>query len=201
MATTFKLKRKLYNEWGEAAKNAYREGKAAGLEGKELRQWVSMHSGASTAGASSGNRLGNSNVVNVNNTSTGGNMVSLTGAPSKSANINKKPINITADQAFGNVTKKQNTIITNQVNRTAQRTANKANASGVAAAAKRARTQGYNAGYNKAANTIGVGQGMKNTWNNMSTLGKAGTVAGAAVVGGLALKGLFGGRKKRKEED
>lgn len=47
--------------------------------------------------------------------------------------------------------------------------------------------------------SVGVGQGMKNTWNNMGTLGKAGTIAGATVLGGLALKGLFGGKKKKED--
>ena len=221
MATTFKLKRKLFGEYGEAALKALREGKAAGLVGKELQDWVKLNSGSTYATQSGIKSIGGiqsrpavgqqMKVTAPNNTftaatpntgvTTGGNMVSLTGAPSKSTKINKKPINITADQAFGNVTKKQNTIITNQANRTAQRTANKANAGGVAAAAKRARTQGYNAGYNKAANTIGIGQGMRNTWNNMGTMSKVGTVAAGATVAGLALKGLFGGKKKRKDED
>ena len=47
--------------------------------------------------------------------------------------------------------------------------------------------------------SVGIKQGMKNTWNNMGTMGKVGTVAAGATVAGLALKGLFGGKKKRKK--
>ena len=90
-------------------------------------------------------------------------------------------------------------IAKQQAERAAQRTANKVNASGVAAAAKKARTQGYNTGYNKAANTIGVGQGMKNTWGRMGTMKKAGVVAGVAAGGYLLGKGLgLWGNNKEK---
>lgn len=36
---------------------------------------------------------------------------------------------------------------------------------------------------------------LKNIWGGMSKAGKAGTIAGAAVLTGLAAKGLFGGKK------
>lgn len=49
--------------------------------------------------------------------------------------------------------------------------------------------------------SVGIKQGMRNTWNNMGTMGKVGTVAAGATVAGLALKGLFGSKKKRKDED
>ena len=44
--------------------------------------------------------------------------------------------------------------------------------------------------------SVGVKQGMINTWNRMGKVGKAGTIAGGAVAAGLMAKGLFGGRKK-----
>ena len=37
---------------------------------------------------------------------------------------------------------------------------------------------------------------LKGAWDGMSKAGKAGTIAGAAVLTGLAAKGLFGGKKK-----
>lgn len=42
--------------------------------------------------------------------------------------------------------------------------------------------------------------GLVGAWNKMSTAGKVGTVAGTAIVGGLALKGLFGGKKKSESK-
>ena len=170
MATRFTLKRKNYSEWGADQLAALREGKAAGYKGKELQDWVKM---------------------SVDKTKTGGNMVSLTGAPSKSTTIATTPLKTTADQAFGNVTKTQNNIVTSQAQRAANRTANIANAAGVKDAAMKARTQGFKAGQN----SVGIMQGMKNTWGKMGTMGKAGTIAGAAVLTGLAAKGLFGGKK------
>lgn len=170
MATRFILKRKNYSEWGADQLAALREGKTAGLKGKELQDWVKM---------------------SVDKTKTGGNMVSLTGAPSKSTTIATTPLKTTADQAFGNVTKTQNNIVTSQAQRAANRTANIANAAGVKDAAMKARTQGFKAGQN----SVGIMQGMKNTWGKMGTMGKTGTIAGAAVLTGLAAKGLFGGKK------
>ena len=49
--------------------------------------------------------------------------------------------------------------------------------------AAKARTAGYNTGF-KAGGTFG------NAWKNTSNLGKAGVVGGAALLGGLAVKGL-----------
>ena len=42
----------------------------------------------------------------------------------------------------------------------------------------------------KAANNVGVMQGMKNTWGRMGTMGKVGTVGGVAVGGYFLGKGL-----------
>lgn len=195
MASTFRLKRKTYSEWGIQAREAFRKGKAAGLTGKELQNYVSLNSGSSFAGAGLGNRLGGPTVIQANNSgvTTGGNMVSLTG---QSNTKYGKTYKGGADKAFKNVTTQQTNIAKQEAQRAAQRAANKkSSASGIAEAAKKARTQGYNAGYNKAANNVGIMQGMKNTWGRMGTMGKVGTVAGAAAVGGLALKGLFGNKK------
>ena len=53
--------------------------------------------------------------------------------------------------------------------------------------------------FNAGQKSVGVMGGMKNTWNRMGTMGKAGTVAAAGLTAGLALKGLMSGRKKDKE--
>ena len=50
--------------------------------------------------------------------------------------------------------------------------------------------------FKNGQNSVGVLQGMKNTWGKMGTMGKAGAIAGTAAITGLALKGLFGGKKK-----
>lgn len=78
-----------------------------------------------------------------------------------------------------------------EAQRAAERALNKANSGGVKNAAMRARTQGFNAGQR----SVGVMQGMKNTWGRMGTAGKIGTVATGVTATGLALKGLFGGKK------
>lgn len=52
----------------------------------------------------------------------------------------------------------------------------------------------------KAANNVGVMQGMKNTWGRMGTVGRVGTV-GTAAVGGYFLGkglGLWGNNKDKK---
>ena len=59
-------------------------------------------------------------------------------------------------------------------------------------------TQG---GFKAGQNSVGAMQGMRNTWNNMGTMSKVGTVAAGATVAGLALKGLLGGKKKRKKDE
>lgn len=50
--------------------------------------------------------------------------------------------------------------------------------------------------YQMGQNSVGVMGGMRNTWSRMGTMGKVGTVAAGAAVAGLAMKGLFGGKKK-----
>ena len=51
----------------------------------------------------------------------------------------------------------------------------------------------------KPGNNLKGGNWARNTWNKMSPAGKVGTVAGTALVGGLALKSLFGNKKKKEE--
>lgn len=179
MASIFRLKRKVFGEYGTAALAALREGKAAGLQGKELRSWVAMNKG-----------------------NTGGNMVSLTNAPNRSLTPAKnltaqKPAQLGgngapkilkgADAAFGNVTKQQNNIMNAQANRAAQRAKNIANPG--AAAAK--------AGFARGQASVGIKQGAMNTWNRMGKMGKAGTVAGLAAGTYMLGKGIFGGKKDK----
>ena len=77
-------------------------------------------------------------------------------------------------------------IAQKEAQRAAQRAKNIANPG--AAAAK--------AGFARGQASVGVKQGMINTWNRMGKVGKAGTIAGGAVAAGLMAKGLFGGKKK-----
>lgn len=55
-------------------------------------------------------------------------------------------------------------------------------------------------GINKGAQSVGIKQGMINTWNNAGKMGKAGMV-GAGVAGtALLAKGLFGGKKQQPQQ-
>lgn len=55
-------------------------------------------------------------------------------------------------------------------------------------------------GFNKGAQSVGLKQGMMNTWNNAGKMGKAGMV-GAGVAGtALLAKGLFGGKKQQSQQ-
>ena len=205
MASTFILKRKCFAEWNEQAKAALRKGKELGYTGKDLRNYVSLNSGATTAGAGLGNRLGGPTVISGSTSAgtTGGNMVSLTGhTNSNYGNTYKSG----ADKAFQGVTTQQNTIMNREATRAANRAANKANSAAVAEAAKRARSQGFNAGLSKGtaqgfksgANSVGVWGGIKNTWNRPGIAGKAGLIAGGTALAGtayLAGKQLFGKKK------
>lgn len=85
-----------------------------------------------------------------------------------------------------------------QAQRAANRKANIANAPAVKEAAVRARTQGYQAGQQAGARSVGVMGGMKNTWNNAGTMGKAGMIAGGVALTGLALNGL---RSKKSDKE
>lgn len=102
-----------------------------------------------------------------NTTLVGGSAVSQGSTGSAIANTNKQ-------------------ITQKEAQRAAQRAKNIANPG--AAAAK--------AGFARGQASVGVKQGMINTWNRMGKVGKAGTIAGGAVAAGLMAKGLFGGKKK-----
>lgn len=55
-------------------------------------------------------------------------------------------------------------------------------------------------GIQKGAKSVGIKQGMINTWNNAGKMGKAGMV-GAGVAGtALLAKGLFGGKKQQSQQ-
>lgn len=103
----FIIKRKKYfSEWGEAHLAAMREGKKAGLKGKELRDWVTL---------------------NTKNVNTGGNMVSLTGQGQKSTKVGEK-VNMNATQAAQNITNTQNQLVQQNQQNQIRRQAAKANA-------------------------------------------------------------------------
>lgn len=165
MSTTFKLKRKLYGEYGQKELGLLREAKAAGLSANEQRQWVKMNRG----------------------NSSGGNMVSLTGVDGKTAY--GQTVKTNATQAAQNVTKQQTTIANQQAKNAARRAANKANPAAAKQTAMMARNKGYQAGFAKGQSSVGIRQGMRNTWNRMGRAGKIGTIAGGLALGGLALKG------------
>lgn len=202
MASTFILKRKTFGEYGEMALKALREGKSAGLTGKELSDWVKLNSGStyntqsgikSLGGIQSRPAVGQQMKVTApNNTftaatpntgvTTGGNMVSLTGQTNAKYGKTYKG---GADKAFKNVTTQQTQIAKQEAQRAAQRAANKANPGRVAANAMKGK--------------VGVMQGMKNTWGRMGTMGKAGVVTGAAAGGYFLGKGLgLWGNNKEK---
>ena len=55
-------------------------------------------------------------------------------------------------------------------------------------------------GIQKGAKSVGLKQGMMNTWNNAGKMGKAGMI-GAGVAGtALLAKGLFGGKKQQPQQ-
>lgn len=55
-------------------------------------------------------------------------------------------------------------------------------------------------GFNKGAQSVGLKQGMINTWNNAGKMGKAGMV-GAGIAGtALLAKGLLGGKKQQPQQ-
>lgn len=55
-------------------------------------------------------------------------------------------------------------------------------------------------GFNKGAQSVGLKQGMMNTWNNAGKMGKAGMV-GAGIAGtALLAKGLLGGKKQQSQQ-
>lgn len=64
--------------------------------------------------------------------------------------------------------------------------------------AQGATQKGYQKGVQEGIKSVGLKQGMMNTWNNAGKMGKAGMV-GAGVAGtALLAKGLFGGNKQQQ---
>lgn len=181
MASTFILKRKCFNEWGADARAAYRKGIEMGLSGKDLRNYVSLNSGATTAGAGLGNRFGGPTVVQAQTSSvtSGGNMVSLTG--NTNYDYGKK-YNGGVDNAFNKVTNTQNKLTNKGIYGN--------NSATVSNIGKKPL---------KPLNQVNKGTGLVNSWNKMGTMGKVGVGAGA-VAGGYFLGkglGLWGNNKEK----
>lgn len=66
--------------------------------------------------------------------------------------------------------------------------------------AQGASQKGYQKGVQEGIKSVGIKQGMMNTWNNAGKMGKAGMV-GAGVAGtALLAKGLFGGNKQHPQQ-
>lgn len=66
--------------------------------------------------------------------------------------------------------------------------------------AQGASQKGYQKGVQEGIKSVGIKQGMMNTWNNAGKMGKAGMV-GAGVAGtALLAKGLFGGKKQQPQQ-
>lgn len=66
--------------------------------------------------------------------------------------------------------------------------------------AQGASQKGYQKGVQEGIKSVGIKQGMMNTWNNAGRMGKAGMV-GAGVAGtALLAKGLFGGKKQQPQQ-
>lgn len=72
---------------------------------------------------------------------------------------------------------------------------------GFKAGAIQGASSGYKAGFNEGANSVGIKQGLVNSWNNMGTAQKIGTAAAGTVAAGLMLRGIFGGRRRRRKKD
>ena len=72
----------------------------------------------------------------------------------------------------------------------------KANAQNAATAAQK----GYQKGVQEGIKSVGLKQGMMNTWNKAGKMGKAGMV-GAGIAGtALLAKGLLGGKKQQPQQ-
>lgn len=66
--------------------------------------------------------------------------------------------------------------------------------------AQGATQKGYQKGVQEGIKSVGLKQGMMNTWNNAGKMGKAGMV-GAGVAGtALLAKGLFGGKRQQPQQ-
>lgn len=66
--------------------------------------------------------------------------------------------------------------------------------------AQGATQKGYQKGVQEGIKSVGLKQGMMNTWNNVGKMGKAGMV-GAGIAGtALLAKGLFGGKKQQSQQ-
>ena len=76
----------------------------------------------------------------------------------------------------------------------------KNNPNAISNIAKSANAKGFNAGFNKGQNSVGVLQGMKNSWGRMGTLGKAGVIGAGVAATGLMAKGLLSGSKKKDQQ-
>lgn len=148
MATTFKLKRKLYflDEQGNA------------VTGAEVLAKRKAQGGTAKDALSS---IKSSNTTNYNINSQ---------AKQATSNYNKLSTN-----KFKSMAKQGNT----------QGIANLKQSNAV----KGAKYGAYKAGFAKGQSSVGVRQGMRNTWNRMGRAGKIGTIAGGLALGGLALKG------------
>lgn len=172
MATKYTLKRKYFGTYGTNELNLMREGKKAGLTGKNLRSYVTNN--RATADTSNGM------------------MASLTGVNNKGTTYGQEIQNNKADLAAARVTKTRADAATNEATRFNDRLTNKANPGTAKRTAMAARTKGYNAGMTAGRNSATLnGTVLKNTWNKMGKFGKAGTVAAGAAGLGLMAKGLF----------
>lgn len=90
-----------------------------------------------------------------------------------------------------------NSILNAQTTRSANRSANIANSAGVKDAAMVAKNKGYNSGFTKGRNSVGAWGGLKNTYKNAGTLGKAGIIGAGLGTGYVLGKGLgLWGNKK-----
>lgn len=213
MASTFRLKRKLFGEYGADALKALREGKAAGLTGKELQDWVKFNSGSTYATESGiksiggiqsrpGTNLANtaSNSVKGRNTSwqvTAPNNTYTAATPSTGVTTGGNMVSLTGNTNYnygkkykGGVDKAANRVTNTQNNLT-----NKGifgnNSATVSNVGKKPL---------KPLNQVNKGgTGLVNSWNKMGTMGKVGVGAGAVAGGYLLGKGLgLWGNNKEK---
>lgn len=66
--------------------------------------------------------------------------------------------------------------------------------------AQGASQKGYQKGVQEGIKSVGIKQGMMNTWNNAGKMGKAGMVGAGVAGAALLAKGLLGGNKQQQPQ-
>ena len=213
MASTFRLKRKLFGEYGVNALNALREGKAAGLTGKELQDWVKINSGSTYATNSGIKSIGGiqsrpaTDFVNVTNNDinrrigknvntnwqvTAPKNTYTAATPSTGVTTGGNMVSLTGNTNYNYGKKYKGGVskAANRVTNTQKTLINKGvygnNSATISNIGKKSI---------KPLNSVNKGgtatsKRLVNSWSRMGTVGKVGTAAAVVGTGYLAGKGL-----------